>query len=120
MSRWGRERLQSEIHEQLGEILQFEARDPRLERVTIFTVKLSKDMRHAWIAVGVLGDSHQEETESLAALQDHRGFLRSALAKRLHIRHTPELHFELDETERRAHGVEELLKEIKREKEVSR
>jgi ribosome-binding factor A len=46
--------------------------------------------------------------------------LRSALAKRLHIRHTPELYFELDETERRAHGVEELLKEIKREKEVSR
>jgi uncharacterized protein YlxP (DUF503 family) len=28
MSRWGRERLQSEIHEQLSEILQFEARDP--------------------------------------------------------------------------------------------
>lgn len=108
MSRWGLERLQAEIHQRLSEILQFEARDPRLERVTIFAVKLSKDVRHARVSVGVLGNS-QEETESLQALQEHRGFLRSALAKRLHIRHTPELHFELDETERRARRIEELL-----------
>ena len=99
MSRWGLERLQAEIHRRLSEILQFEARDPRLERVTVFAVKLSRDIRHAWVSVGVLGNS-QEETESLQTLQEHRGFLRSALAKRLRIRHTPELHFELDETER--------------------
>lgn len=108
MSRWGLERLQSEIHQRLSEILQFEARDPRLERVTIFAVRLSKDIHHAWVSVGVLGDPH-EERESLEALQEHRGFLRSALAKRLRIRHTPELHFELDETERRARRIEELL-----------
>mgnify|MGYP000514499412 CR=1 FL=1 len=106
MSRWGRERLQSEIHERLSEILQFEARDPRLERVTIFTVRLSQDLRHAWVTVGVLGDFH-DEMESLDALQEHQGFLRSALAKRLHVRHTPELHFELDETERRAQRIED-------------
>ncbi len=108
MSRWGLERLQAEIHQRLSEILQFEARDPRLERVTIFTVRLSKDIRHAWVSVGVLGDPY-EETESLKALQEHRGFLRSALAKRLHTRRTPELHFELDESERRAQRLEELL-----------
>lgn len=104
MSRWGLERLQSEIHQRLSEILQFEARDPRLERVTIFAVRLSKDIRHAWVSVGVLGNL-EEETESLEALQEHRGFLRSALAKYLRIRHTPELHFELDETERARHNA---------------
>lgn len=104
MSRWGLERLQAEIHKRLSEILQFEARDPRLERVTIFAVRLSKDIRHAWVSVGVLGDL-DKEAESLKALQEHRGFLRSALAKHLHIRHTPELHFELDETECARHGA---------------
>lgn len=34
------------------------------------------------------------------ALREHRGFTRSTPAKRLHIRHTLELHFKLDETER--------------------
>lgn len=96
MSRWGFARLQEEIHHRLSEILQFEARDPRLERVTVFSVKLSKDAHHAWISVGVLGDSPEEEMESLDALTKHRGFLRTALAKSLHVRHTPELHFELD------------------------
>jgi ribosome-binding factor A len=109
MSRWVLARLQEEIHHRLSEILQFEARDPRLERVTILAVKLSKDIRHAWVFVGVLGDSCEEEFESLSALQKHRGFLRTALAKCLHIRHTPELHFELDESERRARRIEELL-----------
>ncbi len=109
MGKWSLERLQTEIHRRLSEILQFEARDPRLERVTIFAVKLSQDIRHAWVFVGVLGDSCEEERESLGALREHRGFLRRALAKCLHIRHTPELHFELDETERRARRIEELL-----------
>jgi ribosome-binding factor A len=109
MSRWGLERLQAEIHRRLSEILQFEARDPRLARATICAVKLSKDIHHAWIFVGVLSNSLKEETESLDALREHRGFLRTELAKCLHVRHTPELHFELDEAERRARRVEELL-----------
>ena len=110
MSRWGLARLQEEIHRRLSEILQFEARDPRLERVTIFSVKLSKDIRHAWVYVSVLSDSPNEETEALETLREHRGFLRTALAKHLQIRHTPELHFELDEAERRAQRIEELLR----------
>lgn len=110
MSRWGLARLQEEIHRRLSEILQFEARDPRLGRVTIFSVKLSKDIRHAWVYVSVLGDSPSEETEALKTLREHCGFLRTALAKHLRIRHTPELHFELDEAERRARRIEELLR----------
>lgn len=113
MSRWGFERLQEEIHRRLSEILQFEARDPRFERVTILAVRLSKDVRHAWVYVNVLSDSPKENTESLEALQEHRGFLRTALAKHLHIRHTPQLHFELDETEQRARRLEELFKSFK-------
>ncbi|GBC76183.1 30S ribosome-binding factor [bacterium HR07] len=109
MSRWGFARLQEEIHHRLSEILQVEARDPRLERVTIFSVKLSKDVRHAWVYVGVLGDSQEDEVESLEALREHRGFLRAALARSLHIRHTPELHFQLDEATERARRIEELL-----------
>ncbi len=100
MSRWGVARLQEEMHRRLSEILQFEARDPRLERVTILSVRLSRDVRHAWVSVSVLHDSPDEETEALETLREHRGFLRTALARRLHIRHTPELHFELDEAER--------------------
>ncbi|MCX8103573.1 MAG: 30S ribosome-binding factor RbfA [Candidatus Bipolaricaulota bacterium] len=102
MSRWGFARLQEEIHHRLSEILQFEARDPRLERVTIFSVKLSKDAHHAWVSVGVLSDSPEEESESLDALREHRGFLRTALAKLLRVRHTPELHFALEKAERSA------------------
>ncbi len=65
-------------------------------------------MRHAWVYVGVLHDAPDEETEALETLRKHRGFLRTALAKHLRIRHTPELHFELDEAEQYARRIEEL------------
>lgn len=114
MSKWGFERLQEEIHRRLSEILQFETHDHRLAGVTVFSVKLSKDARYAWVSVGVLGDDPQEEAESLEALQEHCGFLRTALAKHLHVHHTPELRFELDETEKRARRIEELIEQEKR------
>lgn len=103
-------KIREEIKRQLGDILQFEARDPRLEWVTVMDVQLSKDLRHATVYVSTLGEGTAEE-ETLAVLREHRGFLRSELAKRLHLRRVPELRFEPDLTTRRAQRIEELLRE---------
>lgn len=113
MSRFGFARLAEEIHHQLGDILQFEAHDPRFAPVTVLNVKLSRDGRHARILFSILGDDPQAESEALETLATHKGFLRSVLAQRLRIRHTPELHFEVDETERRARRIEQLLEQNK-------
>ena len=103
-------KIQEEIKRHLGDILQFEARDPRLEWVTVMDVKLSRDLRHATVYVSTLGGGEGAEEETLAVLREHRGFLRSELAKRLKLRRVPELRFEPDLVTVRAQRIEELLR----------
>jgi len=101
-------KIREEVKRQLGEILEFEARDPRLEMVTVMDVRLSPDLRRATVYVSAVGDQPSEE-EVVQLIEQHRGFFRSELAKRLQLRRTPELHFELDLVERHAQRIEQLL-----------
>ncbi len=110
MNRKIREKIREEIKRRLSEILQYETRDPRLELVTVMDVRLSSDLRHATVFVGVASLTASEE-EAIAVLKEHRGFFRSELAKRLHLRHTPELVFEIDPLEQQARRIEELLQD---------
>ena len=109
-SRYTLRKIREEIKRHLGDILQFEARDPRLEWVTVMDVKLSRDLRYATVYVSTLQDGAAEE-ETLAVLTEHRGFLRSELAKRLKLRRVPELRFERDLTMARARHIEQILRE---------
>jgi ribosome-binding factor A len=102
------EKIREEIKRYLSEILEYEARDPRLESITVMDVRLSSDLHHATVYVSALGG---EQDEAIMVLREHRGFFRSELAKRLKLRHTPELHFEPDPAERHARRIDELLKE---------
>lgn len=99
------ERLQEEIKRTLNEIIEFEARDPRIGLVTITWVKLSPDLRHATVYLDFL----EGEAELLELFKRDRGFFRRELAKRLDLRYTPELRFREDEAIRRARRIDELL-----------
>ncbi|OGF55677.1 MAG: ribosome-binding factor A [Candidatus Fraserbacteria bacterium RBG_16_55_9] len=103
-------RVREEIKRRLSEILEFGTRDPRLELVTVMDVRISSDLNYATIYVSVTGREASEE-EAIKVLNEHRGFFRSELAKRLTLRHTPELRFELDLVEKRARRIEEVLRE---------
>lgn len=111
MSKKALERAEEQIQRGLSEIVEFEARDPRFSLVTIMDVRLSIDFRHATVYISVLEES--TEAETLAALREHRGFFRSELAKKLNLRYTPELIFQIDEASKRARRIEELLAQEK-------
>ncbi len=88
-----RARLQEAIKRELSLILEFEARDPRLQAVNVTAVRLSKDLKRAIVFLDI-ADDHEEVLE---LCRRDRGFFRSELAKRLDLRHTPALDFKLDE-----------------------
>lgn len=90
-----------------------EARDPRLSFVTLMDIKLSPDMRHATAYVSTL--SEEDEAETLHVLQAHQGHFRSELAKRLKLKHTPELLFRIDEVEKKAQRLDQLFHQIESE-----
>jgi len=88
-------RIADQIQRLLAELIQTEVRDPRLGMVTITAVEVTHELEHAKVFFTVLGETAQAE-ETGRILNHAAGFLRSALARRLKLRSTPQLHFVYD------------------------
>lgn len=85
-------------------------RDPALAgaSVTVSEARLSPDMKHAFAFVLPLGGL--DGPEIVAALRRARSFLRGEVARRVDLRHAPELHFELDRSFDEGAKLETLLR----------
>jgi ribosome-binding factor A len=102
------------IHRELSLLLMREVRDPRLSDITITGVDVTPDLLIAHVHLTVLGDSCRER-EAMAALERAGGFLRTALAERVHLRFAPELNFRVDKSAAYARRIEELLDQVREE-----
>ncbi len=82
--------------------------------LTVSEVRSSPDLKNATVYVLPLGGRNQEKV--VAALTRHKRFIRGEVTRRVDLRHTPELVFELDATFDRSGHLDALL----RSPEVSR
>jgi len=116
MSKRRQERMSVEIMRILSQIIQEEIKDPRIEfkNLSITRIDLSNDYSHARVNISILGDEIQRE-EAMKALQKAKGYIRSALAQQLKVRHAPELEFRLDRSIEHGIRISSLLEEIKEE-----
>jgi ribosome-binding factor A len=103
-----RDRVAHLVQVELANLLLREARDPRLQSVTITAVRVSGDMRLARVYFRTL-TLEAAPTEAQRALERATPFLRRSLGHALGMRVTPELRFEYDTTPDRARRVDELL-----------
>ena len=84
------ERLNGRFVEELNTILMLEAKNPILKNVIVTAVSITNDFSYAKVYFTCM-DLDQKEV--LDALEESKGFLRTQLASRVEIRHTPELNF---------------------------
>jgi ribosome-binding factor A len=105
------ERVADLLHRELSHLLLREIKDPRLRQVTITAVRMSTDLRHAWIAF--TGGTPEQAAAQLQGLRSAAGFLRGHLTRALHLRYAPELSFEVDESVERSLTVMRLLREVR-------
>ena len=96
----------------LAELLAREIRDPRVQSINLTGVKVSKDLRHAWVFFSVFGADANKD-DALAGLKRATGFIRSKLGKELSLRFVPSIEFSYDETEAEAQRIESLLRAVK-------
>ncbi len=107
------ERLNHLIRQEITELLQREAKDPRLAvMVSVTRVSVSADLHYARVYVSVMG-TEEEKKGLVMGLHAASGFLRRELAGRLTLRHTPELTFVYDDTMEKAGRVIELIDQVK-------
>ncbi|HWR71420.1 MAG TPA: 30S ribosome-binding factor RbfA [Dehalococcoidia bacterium] len=106
------ERLNHLLRQEITDLLQREAKDPRLSvMVSVTRVSVSADMHFAKVFVSVLG-TEEEKKGLLAGLHAASGFLRRELASRLSLRYTPDLSFVYDDTMEQAGKVIQLIDQV--------
>lgn len=99
MGKRRQERMSVEIKRVLSGIIQEHIKDPRIDftSVSVTRVDTPQDISHARVYVSVLG-SEEKQTETIKALQQARGFIRTELARVIQMRHAPNLDFRLDKS----------------------
>lgn len=100
------------VQKAVSEIIQFDLKNPKVGFITITDVQVTNDNSYAKIFVSFLG-KEERAAAGLRALNQSKGFIRSELAKRLSIRKTPELIFEIDHSLERGNKIEKILSELK-------
>jgi ribosome-binding factor A len=105
------QRVADQIQRELAALIQREVKDPRVGMATVSAVEVSRDLSHAKVFVTILnGDEGQQEiTESVKALNNASGFLRSQLGQRMKLRIVPTLRFHFDDSLSRGNYLSNLI-----------
>lgn len=106
------ERVNNLIRREISELIQQELRDPRLtEFITVTEVDTTLDLKYAKVYISSIG-GQQEEGKILGVLNSASGFLRTALASKVRLRYTPELHFIWDNSIEHGDRILRLIDEV--------
>ncbi len=103
-------RVGDSLRAALADLLLNEVKDPGLGFVTVTEVRMSADLCHARVFVSVLGDA-DAEAQSMESLHRAGGFLRREVGRRVQLRRTTDLLFEVDRTLDQGDRIEELIRE---------
>lgn len=104
-------RIDEEYRKELSQIIGYELKNPNVTGlISVTKVKVTSDLKFAKVYVSILNSKNVKDT--LAALKKSSGYIRTELAKRVNLRNTPELIFELDDSIEYGAKIDSILKEI--------
>ncbi len=109
-------RIDEEYRKELSQIIGYELKNPNITGlISVTKVKVTTDLKYAKIYVSIMNSKNIKQT--MEGLKKSAGFIRSELAKRINLRNTPELTFEIDDSIEYGAKIDSILKEIIPEKE---
>ena len=96
--------VNGEVLKALAEIIRSEIKDPRVPEFTsVVAVNVAPDLKNCEANISVLGDEEAAD-KALKGLTSAIGYIRKCLADKLNLRHTPDIHFHIDQSI--AYGVD--------------
>ena len=101
------DRVGEEFREILAEVIP-KLKDPRVGFVTVVGVRVSPDLRHAWVGYTSLGDD-RARAATRAALRSAKPHLRAAIGRQVRLKYLPELEFEEDTSYEQGRRIDELI-----------
>tara|TARA_R110000868_G_scaffold144960_4_gene364512 strand:- start:28913 stop:29299 length:387 start_codon:yes stop_codon:yes gene_type:complete len=103
------DRVAEQIQRVIAELLQFDAKDPRVSLVTVVDVEITKDLAYAKVYYTLLDESAVEDAK--IGLEKSAGYIRKQLSQRMQLRHTPELRFIYDDSTIKGLQMSKLIDE---------
>ena len=104
-------RIDEEYRKELSQIIGYELKNPNVTgMISVTKVKVTPDLKYAKVYVSILNSKNIKET--MEGLKKSSGFIRSELAKRINLRNTPELVFEIDDSMEYGAHIQNIMKEL--------
>jgi len=104
-------RIDEEYRKELSQIIGYELKNPNITGIISVTkVKVTPDLKYAKVYISILNSKNTKET--MEGLKKSSGFIRTELAKRINLRNTPELTFEIDDSIEYGAKIDSILKDI--------
>jgi ribosome-binding factor A len=106
------DRVAGALREEIGTMIEGELSDPRIASCYVSEVALNPGGKSARVFVAVdnaVEDVVKAESETIAALEAAKGYIRHELKERMGVRYVPELLFVADRSGRFQARIEELL-----------
>jgi len=110
------QRVSDRVREELADLLERRTEDPRLRGLTITGVKVTQDLKQAFIYVSSLAGMEGSK-EALAGLEHAKGFFRHEIATRLDLRIMPELIFRWDASLETGERISRILDDLAKKEE---
>jgi ribosome-binding factor A len=108
------ERVNEVIRRELSDLVSREVLLSSKVLVTIPAVSIAPDLRRCDVYVSVIGRA-EDKLQVITELENHRTPLQAALSKRVVLKYTPLLHFQLDESIERGNRILEIIQDLDEE-----
>jgi len=100
-------KVQDLLHKEIAMLLHTSVQNPEIKSVTISGVRVSKDLKYSEIYFTTLQKNYKKVELDLNKASS---FIRSQLAKKIHLKRLPSLKFIYDLTAENSQKIEKLIK----------
>jgi len=104
------DRVSAQLRRELGTLVHEAVREYGLPSVSVSDVEVTRDMAHAQVYVTAL--LPERSADAIKGLKELARELRMELARRVKMRHVPELHFHYDDSVDRGERIDQLLRDL--------
>jgi ribosome-binding factor A len=102
------------ILREVADLLMTKVKDPRVKKITVTGISVSKDLRYARVYYSLIGDE-REILEAQQGLDSARGFIKREIGLRMDLRYIPDIVFKHDPSLAEGDHMEKLFQKLRTE-----
>lgn len=109
------ERINEELKKEISNIISYELNNPNITGlISVTKAKITPDLKYAKVYVSILNSKNLNET--FENLKKSSGYIRTEIARRINLRITPEIIFELDDSIEYGAKIDSIIRDLQKER----